>query len=126
MACVAGSLLLLSSCNPQTAPAPGGKGGRKGGEIPVVVVKSTTKDMPIDPDVIGNVEASSTVSIKPQVSGELKAAFFKEGEFVKAGDPLGRCMQQECTIRKPTLNAVEYNCSLPIPGLEKRRFGYLL
>lgn len=90
MACAAGSLLLLSSCNPQaaTAPGPGGKGGKKGGEIPVVVVKSTTKDMPIDLDVIGNVEASSTVSIKPQVSGELKAAFFKEGEFVKAGDPL--------------------------------------
>ena len=88
MACAAGSILLLSSCNQQAATAPGGKGGKKGGEIPVVVVKSTTKDMPIDLDVIGNVEASSTVIIKPQVSGELKAAFFKEGDFVKAGDPL--------------------------------------
>lgn len=42
----------------------------------------------MDLDVIGNVEASSTVSIKPQVSGELKAAFFKEGDFVKAGDKM--------------------------------------
>ena len=88
MACAAASILLLSSCNQQAATAPGGKGGKKGGEIPVVVVKSTTKDMPIDLDVIGNVEASSTVSIKPQVSGELKAAFFKEGDYVKAGDLL--------------------------------------
>ncbi len=85
MACATASILFLSSCNQQAATAPGGK---KGGEIPVVVVKSTTKDMPIDLDVIGNVEASSTVIIKPQVSGELKAAFFNEGEFVKAGDPL--------------------------------------
>jgi len=82
------SILFLSSCNQQAATAPG-KGGKKGGgDAPVVAVKATTKDVPLDLDVIGNVEASSTVSIKPQVSGELKAAFFKEGEFVKAGDKL--------------------------------------
>jgi membrane fusion protein, multidrug efflux system len=87
---VAPLALLLSSCGTQTASAPGGggKGGKKGGDAPVVAVKAATKDVPIDLDVIGNVEASSTVSIKPQVSGELKAAFFKEGDFVKAGDKL--------------------------------------
>lgn len=54
----------------------------------MVIAKSVLKDVPIELDVIGNVEASSLVSIKPQVSGELKAAFFKEGDFVKAGDKL--------------------------------------
>ena len=56
--------------------------------MPVVVTKAVTKDVPMDLDVIGNVEASSTVSIKPQVSGELKGAFFREGDFVKAGDKM--------------------------------------
>ncbi|MBM3759751.1 MAG: efflux RND transporter periplasmic adaptor subunit [Acidobacteria bacterium] len=87
------SALLQTACNQQqagTGGAPGGGGGKgkKGGEAPVVVVKAVSKDVPMDLDVIGNVEASSTVSIKPQVSGELKAAFFKEGDFVKAGDKL--------------------------------------
>jgi multidrug efflux system membrane fusion protein len=56
--------------------------------VPVVTVKATTKDVPIDLDVIGNVEASSMVSIKPQVSGELRAASFAEGQFVKKGDAM--------------------------------------
>lgn len=84
------SALFSSSCSQQGAPAAkgGGKGGKKGGDVPVVTVKASTKNVPIDLDVIGNVEASSTVSIKPQVSGELKAAFFQEGDFVKVGDKL--------------------------------------
>ncbi len=87
------SALFSISCGQQTAGAPGGapgggKGKKGGGEAPVVVVKAITKDVPMDLDVIGNVEASSTVSIKPQVSGELKAAFFKEGDFVTKGEKL--------------------------------------
>lgn len=79
----------LTSCGQQTATAPKGPGGKKGGgDVPVVVAKAATKDVAIDLDVIGNVEASSTVTIKPQVSGELKTALFKEGEFVMAGDPM--------------------------------------
>ncbi len=82
--------VLLSACaQPNATTAPKGPGGRKGGgDVPVLIAKATTKDVPIDLDVIGNVEASSTVTIKPQVSGELKTALFKEGEFVKAGDPM--------------------------------------
>jgi multidrug efflux system membrane fusion protein len=88
------SALLSVSCgNSADSAAKGGpkggpKGGKKGGDVPVVAVQATTKNVPIDLDVIGNVEASSTVSIKPQVSGELKAAFFREGDFVKAGDKM--------------------------------------
>ncbi|MFO0280312.1 MAG: efflux RND transporter periplasmic adaptor subunit, partial [Acidobacteriota bacterium] len=77
------------SCGPRAASGPsGGKGGKKGGDVPVVVTKAVTKDVPMDLDVIGNVEASSTVSIKPQVSGELRGAFFREGDFVKTGDKM--------------------------------------
>jgi multidrug efflux system membrane fusion protein len=88
-------MICLAGCGSKEggeAPVKGagkGPGGKKGGgDVPVVTVKATTKDVPIDLDVIGNVEASSMVSIKPQVSGELRAASFAEGQFVKKGDAM--------------------------------------
>ena len=49
---------------------------------------AAAKGVALELEVIGNVEASSTVMIKPQVSGELVKAFFKEGDFVRAGTNL--------------------------------------
>lgn len=71
------------------AATPGKGGGKKGGgETPVTVVKAAEREVPMDLDVIGNVEASSVVTIKPQVSGMLTKVHFKEGDFVKAGQTL--------------------------------------
>ena len=39
-------------------------------------------------DVIGNVEAYSTISVKSQIGGQLTQASFREGEFVKKNDLL--------------------------------------
>lgn len=44
--------------------------------------------MAVNIRVVGNVEAISTVSVRPQVSGELKTVEFKEGEDVTAGQVL--------------------------------------
>jgi multidrug efflux system membrane fusion protein len=44
--------------------------------------------MPLDIQVIGNVEAYSTVTIKAQVTGELTKIYFHEGDYVKKGDLL--------------------------------------
>lgn len=64
----------------------GKKGGKKGGgDVPVVTTKAITKPVPVDVEVIGNVEASSLVTMKPQVSGELVKVMFNEGDFVAAG-----------------------------------------
>jgi len=70
---------------PGSAKAASKKGG---GDVPVVVAIAKTRDVPVELDIIGNVEASSTVTIKPQVSGELTKVLFREGDFVKAGDPM--------------------------------------
>jgi multidrug efflux system membrane fusion protein len=69
----------------------GGKGGRKGmggGDVPVTVATAAQKNVPVEVQVIGNVEAYSTISVKAQVTGQLEKAFFREGEFVKKGDML--------------------------------------
>ncbi len=70
-------------------PNPNTKGGgKKGGDVPVTIAKATERDVPLELEIIGNVEASSIVVIKPQVGGELVKVLFKEGEFVSAGQPL--------------------------------------
>lgn len=56
--------------------------------MPVLVAKALQRKVPIDIQVVGNVEAYSTISVKAQVSGQLVKVFFKEGDFVKAGEPL--------------------------------------
>src|SRR5579864_4281519 len=74
-----------------TGGAPGGgRGEKKGGagDVPVTVAMVTQKTVPVEIQVIGNVEAYSTISVKAQVGGELTKVYFHEGDFVKKGDPL--------------------------------------
>lgn len=88
--------------NPNTAEsgggeaAKGGKGGKGGGRrsfdgggpVPVVVAKVQEKDVPIEIAVVGNVEAYSTITVIPQVGGQLTDVLFKEGDIVKKGQKL--------------------------------------
>jgi membrane fusion protein, multidrug efflux system len=68
----------------------GGKGGgrRGGGDVPVTVANATNRDVPVEIQVIGNVEAYSTITVKAQVGGQLTSVYFKEGDFVKKGEKL--------------------------------------
>jgi multidrug efflux system membrane fusion protein len=76
--------------------APGGGGGgsgrgggrRGGGDVPVTVANARHRDVPLEIQVIGNVEAYSTITVKAQVGGQLIEVFFKEGDFVKKGEKL--------------------------------------
>jgi len=63
----------------------GGRGGAGGGPQPVVVAKVTQKDVPVDIDAVGNVEASATIAVRTQVTGTLESVGFHEGDFVKKG-----------------------------------------
>lgn len=59
--------------------------------IPVVPVLAATveqKDMPVELQAIGSVEAYSSVTVKTQITGELTGVYFKEGQDVKKGDLL--------------------------------------
>ncbi|MBZ5726713.1 MAG: efflux RND transporter periplasmic adaptor subunit [Acidobacteriia bacterium] len=74
-----------------TSAAPGGgKGGKKGagGDVPVTVAMAAQKNVPVEVQVIGNVEAYSTITVKAQVGGQLIRVNFKEGDFVRKGDLL--------------------------------------
>ena len=84
----------LAGCAGTGTPTPGsGKGGGKrggggGGDVPVTVAKVARRDVPVDVQVIGNVEAYSTIAVKAQVGGVLTKVHFQDGDYVKEGDML--------------------------------------
>jgi membrane fusion protein, multidrug efflux system len=85
----------LSGCSGSTSaksdgPGGGGKGGKRGmgGDVPVTVATAKERDVPVEIQVIGNVEAYSTITVKAQVGGLLTDVFFHEGDFVKKGEKL--------------------------------------
>ena len=66
--------------------ARGGAGDAKDAPVPVTVVAAEAKDVPIYLNALGTVQALNTVTVNAQVSGQLKAINFKEGQEVKTGD----------------------------------------
>src|SRR6185369_1123481 len=91
--------LALCGCNGGATAAktdmPGGGGGSgkgggrgRGGDVPVTVANASHRDVPLEIQVIGNVEAYSTITVKAQVGGQLVNVYFKEGDFVKKGEKL--------------------------------------
>ena len=64
------------------------KSAMRSDATPVVSAKVINRDVPIDIQAVGTMEASSSVTVKSQVTGELMQVFFREGDFVKKGDEL--------------------------------------
>jgi multidrug efflux system membrane fusion protein len=75
---------------PQSQQGGGAGRGRGGGDqaLPVTVAQVVQKRMPIDIRVIGTAEAYQVVSVHAQITGQLTAVNFKEGEDVSKGQVL--------------------------------------
>jgi len=87
------AFIALQACGDRTVSADKGGSGKRGrgaeqGPVPVLVATVGQKTVPINIDVIGNVEAYSTISVKAQVGGQLTGVSFHEGDFVKKNDLL--------------------------------------
>jgi len=59
-----------------------------GGDVPVTVAVASEKNVPVEIQVIGNVEAYTTISVKAQVGGELTRVMIHEGDYVKKDEVL--------------------------------------
>ncbi len=73
------------------SPAAGGGSWSRGGDnapVPVTVVAAKTQDVPVYLTAVGTVQALNTVTVNAQVSGQLKALHFAEGQEVKQGELL--------------------------------------
>lgn len=75
--------------------AGGGPGGqRRGGDadapIPVTAVAATRENVVLNLDALGTVQALNTVSVRPQVGGQIEAILFKEGQEIAKDDVIAR------------------------------------
>jgi len=77
---------LLTPSKASRAPAGGRFAG--GGPMPVVVASARSGDMPITLSGLGTVTPVATVTVQSQINGQIMKIAFKEGQTVKAGDPL--------------------------------------
>jgi multidrug efflux system membrane fusion protein len=87
--------VFLAACGSSPSADAGGGGGKGkgkgkggGGAVPVVVAAAVQRDVPIEVQAVGTVEAYTTISVKSQVSGQITNIFFREGEYVKKGQML--------------------------------------
>jgi len=80
--------LLVGACLVTGCASKSATPARQAEGVPVVVATVSQRTVPVDIQVIGNVEAYATIGVKSQVNGELTVAHFREGDFVKKGDIL--------------------------------------
>ena len=79
------SLLPFSACTSKPAQSAGMQAEFR---VPVTIAKAALKSVPVQVNVIGNVEAFTNVSVRTQVAGEIERAYFTQGEDVKKGQLL--------------------------------------
>lgn len=79
---LAANLVVLAGCAQKAAPP------RRAEIVPVGIAQVMRKGVPVELQVVGNVEPISTVTVKSQVGGELTRVSFHEGDFVRKGDLL--------------------------------------
>ena len=84
--------LSLAACSSQKAADPQAGGGRGrgggGGPVPVITTHAETRQVPVQIPAVGTAEAVSSVQIRAQVTGQLSAVHFSEGQEVTKGQPL--------------------------------------
>ena len=81
--------VVIAACSGESdTPADKSSQEGEGTGVPVRVARVEQKDVPVQLNAIGNVEAYSIVEVKPQVDGELSKVYFKEGENVSKGELL--------------------------------------
>ncbi len=68
----------------------GRDGERDNGPVPVTVIDAARQDVPVYASALGTVSAMNTVTVSPQVGGQLISINFKEGQEVKQGDLLAQ------------------------------------
>ncbi|HEY0285100.1 MAG TPA: efflux RND transporter periplasmic adaptor subunit, partial [Vicinamibacterales bacterium] len=107
-----GVSVAFAACS--ASDATGAKPGASQPAVPVTIAQVVQKEMPLDVSVVGTVEAFSTVAVRAQVTGELKAVNFHQGDDVEAGQvlftldprPLEAALNQaEANLQRDTANA---------------------
>jgi multidrug efflux system membrane fusion protein len=70
-----------------------GQGGgsavvRREAAVPVRATKAELRDVPLEVQTVGLVQARETVAVRPRVDGQITEVHFKDGDRVEAGQKL--------------------------------------
>lgn len=110
-----------SAVKPNKTENSQGRSGRRQGTPVVTVATATQKTVPVQLQQIGNVQAESTVSVTPQVSGSITGVYFKKGQEVKKGQLLftldertqqAAIQQAKGTVAKDLAQVQQYRATL--------------
>lgn len=98
-----------------------------GGAQAVGVAKAVSGDMDITLDALGTVTPLATVTVRPQVGGQIVKIFFTEGQLVKAGDPLVQIDPRpfQATLDQAKGQLARDSASLRNAELDLKRFAAL-
>ena len=118
-----GLAVFMISCSPKAKEQ-----SRQARVAPVTVATAIQKDVPVQVYAIGNVEAYSTLSVKVQIGGELVKVYFKEGQFVKKGEPLFLIAPRpyEAALKQAEANLARDTAQAKNADMEARRYADLL
>lgn len=86
------SAAVLVACQPAVAPAQASSTQAAAPQVPVVTVQESQDALPVTQ--VARVEAAQRVELRPQVAGRIDAVLFREGDLVRAGQPLFRLDQR--------------------------------
>ena len=79
---------LLAACSRGTPERADAKSPRRPDAVPVTVAPVVEKAVPVQLGAIGNVQAYSTVTVRPQINGQIFRVHFREGQDVRRGELL--------------------------------------
>ncbi|HPF74684.1 MAG: efflux RND transporter periplasmic adaptor subunit [Lysobacteraceae bacterium] len=103
----AGVVAALSLMMASAVSAQGGPGGMPPTAVETAQVETVTLDQSVD--VIGNLRANESVTIRPEIAGRIEKIQFDEGQQVKAGDPL---FTLDAALIRADLNEANANLAL--------------
>ncbi len=96
--------------------------------VPVTAAKAVSRTIPVQIEAIGAVEAFQTITIKSQITGQIKRVFFKEGQDVKKGSLLIEldCRSNEAALRQFEANLAKDRAQARYAEEQARRYDELL
>lgn len=96
--------------------------------VPVTAGEAVRKDMPVQIQAVGLVEAYRTVTVVPQVTGKVAAVHFREGQEVRKGDLLFSLdpapFREE--LRQAEARLAKEEAQFEHDRAEARRYAFLL
>lgn len=96
--------------------------------VPVVAAAVEQRDMPVQVQAIGSVEAYSMVAVKTQITGQLTRVNFREGQDVKKGDLLFELDKRpfEADLKKQEANLARDIAQAELAHVQVKRYAALL